>query len=242
MKAEPRHYRRWMDAAGLPGYRVVVRETDLQIHSTRPSPELARETVRTVRGHLEAYIQRHPGFLDAMAPWPDTGPAPHLVRSMIGAGRCCGVGPMAAVAGAVAEAVGRALLGTGPEMIVENGGDVFLRTRRPAVVGLYAGQSPLSRKVGLRVDTGDGPLAVCTSSGRLGHSRSLGRADAACIVAADGALADAAATATGNRVRSPADIAAGVEFARGIPGVSGVVVVCDDRIGVWGQVELVPLP
>jgi ApbE superfamily uncharacterized protein (UPF0280 family) len=160
---------------------------------------------------------------------------------MTAAGAAAGVGPMAAVAGAIAEAVGRGLLAHSNEVVVENGGDIFLQTDEPALAAVYAGTSPLSLKVGLRVGGGGRPCAVCTSSGTVGHSLSLGRADAATVVARSGALADAAATAVGNRVGSRRDLAAAIEFGRRIPGVEGIVVIAGDRIGAWGGLEIVSL-
>ena len=241
MKGQARTYRRVVPSGALVGYRVGVRETDLQIYSRQAMAELARETVLTLRGHLDAFIADHPVFLKSLSPWATETPAPPVVQAMIRAGRQAGVGPMAAVAGALAEAVGRVLLGRSAEVIVENGGDVFLKTDTPAVVGIFAGRSPLSLKLGLRLDTGAGPMAVCTSSGTVGHSMSLGRADAACILSPDAALADAVATAVGNRVRRVADIAPAVEFARRIAGVTGVLIVCGRQMGAWGAVELVGL-
>jgi ApbE superfamily uncharacterized protein (UPF0280 family) len=108
-------------------------------------------------------------------------------------------------------------------------------------MGIYAGTSPLNMKVGLRIPAADQPIGVCTSSGTIGHSKSLGRADAVCVVSKDCALADAAATAVGNRVGAAADIEKAVEFGRHIDGVRGVVVIAGDRIGLWGDIELVPL-
>jgi ApbE superfamily uncharacterized protein (UPF0280 family) len=137
--------------------------------------------------------------------------------------------------------VGRDLLAYSEEVIVENGGDIFLKTRRPLTVGIYAGKSPLSLKLGLELDPGDRPMAVCTSSGTVGHSLSLGQADAVCVLSRSGALADASATAVGNRVKSSADIQTGVTFGKQIDGVNGLVIVVGDRIGLWGQVQLVPL-
>ena len=241
MKGQARNYRCVVPSGALVGYRVTVRETDLQIYSRQAMPELARETVLALRGHLEAFIADHPAFLKSLSPWAIDTPAPPLVQAMIQAGRQAGVGPMAAVAGAVAEAVGRVLLDRSAEVIVENGGDVFLKTDTPAVVGIFAGRSPLSLKLGLRLDTGAGPMAVCTSSGTVGHSLSFGRADAACVLSPDAALADAVATAVGNQVRSVADIASSVKFARRIDGVNGVLIVCGRQMGAWGAVELVRL-
>jgi ApbE superfamily uncharacterized protein (UPF0280 family) len=241
MPVQERTYRSVVTPGALAGYRVRVRETDLQVYSPTAMPDLVRETVLEVRAHLEGYIQRHPAFLTTLTPWEGRAPAPPLVQTMIRAGRQAGVGPMAAVAGAVAQAAGRALLEHGPQAIVENGGDIFLRTSGPALIALHAGKSPLNLKIGLRLDTRSAPAGVCTSSGTVGHSLSLGRADAVCVVSPDAALADAAATALGNRVRRAADIDAALAHGRRIPGVEGLVIICGTRIGAWGRVELVPL-
>jgi ApbE superfamily uncharacterized protein (UPF0280 family) len=241
MKGQARTYRRIASPEGMVGYRLTVRETDLQIYSRTALPDLARETVLQVRGHIEAYIQQHPDFLKTMIPWEGGAAAPPVVRAMIQAGRLAGVGPMAAVAGAVAEAVGRVLLDHSPEVIVENGGDIFLKTEHPPVIALHAGKSPLSLKIGLRPEHDPNPMAVCTSSGTVGHSLSLGSADAVCVLSQDAALADAAATAVGNRVSGAADIGAAMGFGRGIEGVKGLVIVCGRQIGAWGAVELMPL-
>ena len=160
---------------------------------------------------------------------------------MIEAARAAGVGPMAAVAGALAARVGRQLVLLSPEVIVENGGDIFLAITQPATVSLFAGKSPLSHRVGLKIDPGLTPLGVCTSSGTVGHSFSFGRADAACVLAPKAALADAAASALGNRVQQAGDIAAALEWAETAPEILGAVVVVGDKLGVWGRVELVPL-
>jgi ApbE superfamily uncharacterized protein (UPF0280 family) len=126
-------------------------------------------------------------------------------------------------------------------VIVENGGDIFIHMDRGMTVGLFAGASSLSGRIGIKVARGDMPLAVCTSSARVGHSLSFGRADAACVLSKSGALADAAATAVGNAVKSNSDIPIAIEFTRRIVGVLGVVVVIEQKIGAWGALELVPV-
>ncbi len=238
---EPRTYRSLVRAHRLASFQVVVKETDLMVHAARDLRDTARELVLEHRGYLEAYIRQHPGFLSALEPWGDRSPAPAVVADMIAAGEAAGVGPMAAVAGAIAERVGRGLLAHGAEAIVENGGDVFLKTVAPAVVAVYAGSSPLSLKAGIRVNCGEGGLAVCTSSGTVGHSLSFGRAEAACVVARSCALADAAATAVANRVVSRRDIEPAIAFGRTIPGVAGILIVAGDRMGAWGDLEVVVL-
>jgi ApbE superfamily uncharacterized protein (UPF0280 family) len=148
---------------------------------------------------------------------------------------------MAAVAGAVAAAVGDDLLGQCSEVVVENGGDVFIKSRERISIAIYAGDSPLSMRVGLQFEPAADPFGVCTSSGTVGHSRSLGAADAVCVVASCCALADAAATAIGNCVQTAGDIPAGIDFGRAIGGLDGIVIIVGERMGVWGKLQVVPL-
>jgi ApbE superfamily uncharacterized protein (UPF0280 family) len=240
-KHQERVYRNLMQTGDLTAFRVIVKETDLSIRAAEDLSRLAREHVLEQRGYIEAFIERYPDFAKTFEPWPGAEPAPPIVRDMIDASRKAGVGPMAAVAGAVAEHVGRALLARSGEVIVENGGDIFLQTAEPKVTGIWAGTSPLSLKFGIRLGGGYRPTGVCTSSGTLGHSTSRGRADAVCAVSANCALADAVATAAANRVRSAADIDGAIAFGRNVPGIEGLVVIVAKRVGMWGRIALEPL-
>ncbi len=237
-----RLYRRQATAGHLVSFRVQVRQSDLYIRAGRDLSGAARDSLIRHRLGLEAYADAHPEFLETLSPWPPDPLAPALVQEMLAAARAAGVGPMAAVAGAIAEAVGRDLLPKSPEVLVENGGDIWLATGSPCTVAVFAGPSPLSNRVGLVVRPERSPLSVCTSSGTVGHSLSLGKADAAVALAAGGALADAAATAIGNAVSGPRPVEAGLEVAQGISGLLGAVVICGERLGAWGEaVELVRL-
>ena len=237
----PRTYRERVFDTGLTAFQVVCEQTDLMVRAERRLDAETRELVLACRGHIDGYIRSNPQFATTLTPWPEPTAAPEIVRTMIRAGRLAGVGPMAAVAGAIAGFVGRQLLNHSPQVAVENGGDLFLHTDGPVVAGLFAGDSPLSMKMGIRLaDTHKG-LGLCTSSGTVGHSFSTGRADAACVLASSCALADAAATAIGNRILTPKDIESAICFGRTITGVLGIVVVLGREIGAWGQVELVPL-
>ena len=222
-------------------FRVVVKETDLFIRAEKDLTDIAREAVLRHRGYLENYIRQHAGFAETLAPWDVRGPSPGIVREMASAGQQAGVGPMAAVAGAIAECVGQDLLDHTDEVIVENGGDLFIKSREPVIVGIFANQSPLSLRIGLRVDASEQPMAVCTSSGTVGHSLSMGKADAVCILSASCALADAAATSVGNHVQTAGDIHKAIEIGKKIKGVEGIIVIIKDKIGIWGNLEIVPL-
>lgn len=236
-----RSYRHLVQRPQLVAFQVRVQQTDLLILADRDLTSVALTAVVEERRQLEQYIASHPAFLDALTPWPDDPLAPPVVREMIRAGALAGVGPMAAVAGAIAAAVGRRLRPLSREVIVENGGDIYLALQEPAIVSLFAGRSPLSLKVGLKIKPEQTPVGVCTSAGTFGHSLSLGRADAACVVAPDAAVADAAATGLGNRVRRPADIQPALAWLASLPDVLGGVVILGDKLGAWGQLELLPL-
>lgn len=239
--AEEKVYRNRVDGGGLASFQVRVKETDLLIHAETDLASTARDAVLRCRGYLEAYIGLNPEFQHVLTPWKTEGPVPPIVREMARAAQAAGVGPMAAVAGAISEQVGIELLKASQQVIVENGGDVFIHTQAPVVVGVYAGRSPLSMRIGLRVDPAGRPMGVCTSSGTVGHSMSFGKADAVCVTSRSCALADAAATAIGNRVGSKSDIATAVEFGKEIAGIEGLLIIVADQIGLWGGLELVAL-
>ncbi|HID10337.1 MAG TPA: UPF0280 family protein [Candidatus Latescibacteria bacterium] len=235
---EPRIYRDRIPEDGLCSFRVMMGESDLWIRADEDLSSEALSALREARRQIAGYIRRDPAFLKSLIPHPVQEDAPPLVRKMAEAGEKAGVGPMAAVAGAIAEYVGGRLSRLSGEVIVENGGDVFLSIARPRKVGIWAGNSSLSGKVALEVTPEETPLAVCTSSGTVGHSLSFGKADAAVAMAESGPLADAVATALGNRVQKPEDIRRGMEWAMGIKGVRGVLVIVGDRMGALGIVRL----
>ena len=237
---QPRYYRDWSKDRDLVSFNVVVKETDLYIRARKNYKEKAFEIVQRQRAALENYIARHPGFLTALVPFPVSADAPAIARSMEEAAEKVNVGPMAAVAGAFAEFVGKDLLKFSSEIIVENGGDIFLKTAKSRLVGVYAGEnSPLTGKIALKIEPADTPLGICTSSGTVGHSLSFGKSDAVVVLAPSAALADATATAIGNIVKAETDIEIALEFARGVSGLVGVAVIINDKMGVWGKVNLI---
>ena len=231
---EPRKYRNLVDVPTLEPYRVVVKQTDLMVYTQMKMIDETKELILEHRGYVENFIQLHPEFSTTLAPWTDPGPAPAIIVEMVKASRNADVGPMAAIAGAIAGQVGFGLLNSTEEVIVENGGDVFVKINPPVTVGIYAGTSPLSLQIGLKLKTDVKPLAVCTSSGTIGHSFSMGKADAVCVVAESCAIADAAATSIGNRIDSPADIEGAIKAGRQIKDIIGILVIIGDKMGMWG--------
>lgn len=238
MTYEPRTYRAMTDPEGLVTFEVVHAETDLQISALRDLTPQASALVATFREQLEAYFAANPYFAESLVPVDASPGAPAIVRAMADTARTAGVGPMASVAGAMAEAVARGLDPESSEVIVENGGDLYLISRFERRVLLEAGDSPLSGHVGLLLEPGMMPVAVCTSSAKVGPSLSFGSAHAATVVARSGALADAAASVAGNLVHGPDDIERALARVKEIPGVLGAVVIADDTIGAVGGVSL----
>lgn len=238
---QDRTYRKLLSTEKLTTFQVVVKETDLLVHAETRLVAQTRELVLEHRGYVEAYIKAYPDFMTTLHPWRHQGPAPNIISDMIKAAANAGVGPMAAIADAIAESVGRGLLNCTDQVIVENGGDVFIKTNTPVTVGIFAGSSPLSMQVGIQLNCAKKPAAVCTSSGTLGHSLSLGKADAVCVVADSCALADAAATSIGNLIHSSADINNAIADGQRIAEIAGIVIIAGEKIGAWGDLEIVPL-
>jgi len=194
------------------------------------------EEILRQRRILEKYIARHPAFQKTLEPIELLPEAPEVARRMARAARPVGVGPMAAVAGAMAQCAAEAGLAAGAsEAIVENGGDVYLKAARPVIIGLHTGTCELSDRLAFSLAPGDTPLAICSSSGKMGHSMSLGDCDLATVVARDAALADAAATRAANLVRTVGDVDVALQRIAAIDGVDGVLIVQGDRIGLAGR-------
>ncbi len=239
---EPRTYRHWVKDKDLISFNIAVKETDLYIRALTNLKRKALKLVLKYRNTLERYIERHPTFLTSLKPFPVGDDAPRIVKSMSESAGKVGIGPMASVAGAIAEFVGTDLLAFSPEIIVENGGDIYLKSLKKRLIGIYAGKSPLTGKIGLEINGVDTPLGICTSSGTVGHSLSYGKADAVVVLSQSATLADAAATAIGNLINESNDIPSGIEFAKGIEGLKGLLIIKDDKVGLWGEVKVCQMP
>lgn len=234
---EERTYRERVRPEGLVRSDLSFQESDLCIFADREVASRALVLLGEARFQLEAYIERDEGFKTALSPHDPIHCAPLIVRKMADAARRFGVGPMAAVAGAVAEHVGDRIAGN---VMIENGGDIYARTKRPITLSLYAGESsPFTGKVKFRVDSRGESIGIATSSATHGHSLSFGKADAVCVVSASAVDADAAATAFCNKVQREDDIDAVIEEAMGHEGVKGIIVAIGDKLGVKGDIEFI---
>ncbi|MCK4522820.1 UPF0280 family protein [Candidatus Aerophobetes bacterium] len=231
-------YRELITPRDLFSFQVEIKESNLFVLASRKLPKQTEEALVWCRKDIEQYIYRNPIFRTTFKPFPLEEGMPPIVRTMAEAGREAGVGPMAAVAGAIAEFVGKELLNYCDQVIVENGGDIFMKVKRRRIVGIYAGDSPLSKRIALQIEPQDTPLGICCSAGTFGRSQSLGTADAVIILSPFTALADAVATAVGNLVKDEAGIQKGLEFVRKIPFIRGGVIVKEKKMGAWGRLRI----
>ena len=236
-----RTYRKRVNAKDLVSFHVAVKETDLWVSSERKLEDETRDLIFDHRHQLERYIQAHPDFLTTLQPYPEDPYAPLLVREMIEVTRVVGVGPMASVAGAIAQYVAKGLQQWTDQVIVENGGDIFLKANRPVTVSIFAGESPLSGKIGVMIPKEKMPLGICSSSATVGHSLSMGIADLVCLLSSSAVLADGAATALGNKIKSKTDLGKVAIWADQMKGIWGGLVIVGDKMVTWGEIELVGL-
>ncbi|TIH15335.1 UPF0280 family protein [Marinifilum sp. JC120] len=240
------HTRGYRESIALSGneisFQVVVEQTDLFIVAEKDLSEQALNAVHEIRGILNAHFVLNPDFATSLIPVAVPEDVHPVIKAMADSARACGVGPMAAVAGAVAQFVADQLLPFSPNVIAENGGDIYMHSTNPRKIGLLS-EPDSGAKIGLTVEADDFPLSICSSSGTIGHSLSLGNGDLVTVRAKDARLADTAATSLANLLKSPADVPLVIEKARALAehGLDGVFVQYDSKIGAWGDLELIAL-
>ena len=229
-----RFYRAWVSQRKLFRFRVLLHESDIEIAAESDLTHRACEALYRARKDIEGYITLHPRFSTAMDTVEYDKNAPAIVKRMMKAAAIWNVGPMAAVAGAIADDVGKKLSDHSDTVIVENGGDLFIQSGSSVNCALYAGEeSPFAEKIGFSIDAPRG-IGICTSSKTIGHSYSRGRANAVTVIAQDSTTADAAATAIANRINSAEDIHKQVSQPESDSDLVGVIACCDDRLASWG--------
>lgn len=223
----------------LISFQVVIDETDLWIAAQIDLSVPVADYIRHLRGQIQAYIAVFPEFLTSLTPLQPSPNAPEIIQRMCAATTLVHVGPMAAVAGTIAQMLAEHFYHQSPDFLVENGGDTYLYSTKDRHVGILSipGQD---LRVCVPVCAADFPCSFCASSAKIGHSLSFGNADLVVVRSKDASLADAAATALANILRKAQDIEQVIEQAKGWEplGVNGLFAQCEDQIGLWGQMEL----
>ncbi len=224
-----------MEAVHMRRHHFEYKDTIVTVICDPRYFEAAERSLRRSRTLLENDLLMDPVFGETHHPHVPLPGACGLAVRMAGEAAKAGVGPMAAVAGAFAEACLLDMVRAGAEeAIVDNGGDIAFLIRRTVRVGIYAGASKV-RNLAFELEPRPGPFGICTSSGTVGPSFSYGRADAAVVVSPNPVLADAAATALGNRVKREDDLGTCFEFMESMQDIEGALVILGDKAALWGK-------
>jgi uncharacterized protein len=242
---EPRTYRKTFNPDRFASFEIQYLETDLWIGVDHPSfhkeiAELAQHEIVKLRTQLDHYIGKHPEFRTSFLPVHAAPGSSETIREMCAAGFRTHTGPMASVAGMFAYHAGEKIKDHFPvkELVIENGGDYFIFLKEDLLITIYAGNSPLSEKIGILVPAHETPCGICTSSGTVGPSFSFGKADAVMVTCYSPVMADAWATALANRVKSPADIETVLKYSEQFPEILSLVIICEDKTGIRGNFEV----
>ncbi len=233
-----RIYRERFKLNGFESWETTYKSTNLFVKACKDLRFETFELVKKLWSDLLTYIEKNRGFLTSLEPIRQDKKAPKIAKKMIESSRKADVGPMAAVAGAIAKEVGQLLLKECNECVVENGGDVFLKLNTEPVVGLYTQNHYFKDSLSIKIKISKVPIGVCSSSAKIGPSLSLGKADLSLIIDRDTAFADALATKTANLIKNEDDIENAIEFAKS-KNVDGCLFIKAKKIGIWGKIELV---
>ena len=233
-----RIYRERFKLNGFESWETTYKSTNLFVKACKDLRFETFELVKKLWSDLLTYIEKNRGFLTSLGPIRQDKKAPKIAKKMIESSRKADVGPMAAVAGAIAKEVGQLLLKECNECVVENGGDVFLKLNTEPVVGLYTQNHYFKDSLSVKIKISKVPIGVCSSSAKIGPSLSLGKADLSLIIDRDTAFADALATKTANLIKNEYDIENAIEFAKS-KNVDGCLFIKGKKIGIWGKIELV---
>jgi len=242
---QPRTYRTQFNIERFQSFEVKYLETDLWIGIDTSSYKeemstVALDKVKELRTKLDTYILEEPFFKKSLKPFQPIETAPPEAKEMAEATEKAGVGPMAAVAGLFAREVGETLLQnfSVEEMVIENGGDIFAILKDELVLSVFAGESPLSERIGLVIPAKTGKIGICTSAGTVGPSLSFGKSDAVVVICKDAVLADAFATSFGNKVKSPNDVEKAINQSEKFAEILSMLIVCEDKVGIRGDFEI----
>ncbi|WP_340111423.1 UPF0280 family protein [Maribellus mangrovi] len=242
---EERTYRTQFNTERFKGFEVKHLETDLWVGVDPGSFDekmegLVLEKIKSLRKIFDKYIEEEPFFKKSLKPFQPAEIAPAEAKEMAHAAEKAGIGPMSAVAGLFAREVGEEIRRnfSVKELLIENGGDIYLFLQDELVLSVFAGESILSERIGLVIPAAANAFGVCTSAGTVGPSLSYGKADAVVVVCEDILLADALATALGNLVKSPDHVQKVINKADKYPEIQSLLIICEDKIGIKGENEI----
>ncbi|HNS31680.1 MAG TPA: UPF0280 family protein [bacterium] len=233
-----RFYRDIIESSGLKNYPVKIQETDLLVLSEKNLSKEIKEEVVKQRDIIKDYIRKNPEFLTSFSPLACKNKN-EIIRIMCLSGEMTETGPMASVAGAIAEIIGKNVFKEKGDFFIENGGDIYARVKNDFTAGIYAGSSPFSMKIGIRLNGRAMPYGIATSSGTVGHSFSYGNADAVTVISKSAAFSDGAATHFGNLVKGKIEQQFFEKELQKFPFIEAILIIKGTEMFLWGDMELV---
>lgn len=240
MRGYNERWYRFLHDKSLSACEVAYRESDVLFLSDPPLDRKAIGAgIKKYYELIQSYVDQNPQFTTSLSPLNQDSIAPQIIQDMITGSSLSGIGPFSCVAGAICDYLGRELMSFCEELILENGGDLFLSIKNDKTLGVYLGEYARPSSLKVRIKKRPKPFGICSSSGKIGHSFSLGRADVVTVIARDAILADTFATAFCNKLKKKEDIKKIIKEGQKYPFIEGLILACDGTLGVWGDVELV---
>jgi hypothetical protein len=234
---EERFYRAYSKAKFV--REVSHKESDLYVASDSAIDEkLLAGILKKYYRQIEEYIEKNPGFATSLSPLEVDIKAPAIIQDMLKVSGLTGIGPFASVAGAVAYYVGREILRYADEVIIENGGDLFLKINEDKRIGVYLGDRFALKAVTLKIKKRTRPFGIASSSSSIGHSLNFGKADLLTVIARDAIIADGFATALSNRIQDEAGLCEVMNLAQVNDAISGMLIFFGGKIYLWGELEI----
>jgi len=218
---------------------VSFKESDLLVCTEKEvDKEIATNIAIKYYKQVEEYSEKNPQFISSLSPIAQDEQAPLIVQEMIASSHLTGIGPFSSVAGAIAKYVGNELLTYASEVVIENGGDLFLKINQDKTLRVYLGENFKIESINLKVKANTLPFGIASSSAKIGHSLNFGQADLVTVMASDAIIADGFATALSNRIKTKVDVDKIARGVKNISQISGLVIAFDNNIFLWGDFEL----
>jgi len=234
-------YRNKISAEGKYSFRLDYKHSGLFIICDRDIGSELEEPVRSFYADIETVIAGWPTFEKSLVPLKARDHYPPVVKDMCLAGEVFNVGPMASIAGALCDHLAKSIGRRCNFLMIENGGDVYIKSSSPLEVGIFTKNSYFKDKLTLLIEVGQTPCGICSSSGSFGHSLSFGKSDLVTVLSGNAIQADAAATAIANTIKCEEDIDAAITRFKKYSQIKGLIIIKNKRIGLWGRLQLAPV-
>lgn len=231
-------YQKNISTSGKYSCRLAYKYTELYITSDTDISGKLRGPLISFYEQLEKAIKENKEFEESLAPLKIDKSCPAAVRDMCRSAALFDVGPMAAVAGTICDTIAREVSGACSFLMIENGGDAYIKSENTVKASLFTGSRYFPENIDISIGPGSTPCGLCSSSGMIGHSFSMGKSDLVTVMSGSTAEADAAATAIANAVKTRSDVDRIMEKYTHHSHLKGLIILKDDRMAAWGDLQL----